>query len=71
MINLDQRAPGTRQYVMKKRGVFKTTVSRRKEFKPTPEAIAEIDFCGTPSSPTHESEKGLALVLFSARNREK
>ncbi len=45
MINLDQQAPGTRQYMMKKRGVFKTMVSRRQESKLTPQAISEIDFC--------------------------
>jgi 4-hydroxy-tetrahydrodipicolinate synthase len=45
MINLDQQTPGARQYMMKKRGVFKTAVSRRQEFHLTPAAIAEIDFC--------------------------
>lgn len=44
LVNLDQEIPGTRQYVMKKRGVFKTTVSRRMDVKLTPEAIREIDF---------------------------
>jgi len=32
-----------RLYVMKKRGVFKTMLSRRSEFKPAPEATQEID----------------------------
>ena len=44
MINLDEQIPGTRQYMMKKRGVFKTTVSRQREVKLTPAAIQEIDF---------------------------
>ncbi len=45
MINLDQVVPGARQYVMRKRGVFKTTVSRRQEIRLTSEATAEIDYC--------------------------
>jgi dihydrodipicolinate synthase/N-acetylneuraminate lyase len=44
MINCDQQVPGTRQYLMKKRGVFKTWVSRRRDFDFTPEAIQEIEF---------------------------
>lgn len=44
MINLEQQIPGTRQYAMKKRGVFKTTVSRRQEVNLTPQAIEEIEF---------------------------
>ncbi len=44
MINMETQAPGVRPYIMKKRGVFKTTVSRRKEAALTPEAIAEVDF---------------------------
>ncbi|MGH9663400.1 MAG: hypothetical protein ACRD9L_03125, partial [Bryobacteraceae bacterium] len=44
VVNLDQQIPGTRQYVMKKRGVFKTTRSRQIEVKLTPEAVAEIEF---------------------------
>src|SRR4029453_5936072 len=43
MINLEQQIPGTRQYVMHKRGVFKTTMSRQQEFHWTPEAKNEID----------------------------
>ena len=43
MINLEQQIPGTRQYVMQKRGVFKTTMSRQQEFHWTPEAKREID----------------------------
>ena len=44
MVNLEQLVPGTRQYIMKKRGVFKTAVSRREEIRYTPEAIDEIEF---------------------------
>jgi 4-hydroxy-tetrahydrodipicolinate synthase len=44
MINLDQELPGARQYVMKKRGVFKTMVSRQMDVKFTPQQTAEIDF---------------------------
>jgi 4-hydroxy-tetrahydrodipicolinate synthase len=44
LINLDQEIPGTRQYVMKARGVFKTTVSRQVRAELTPAAIEEIEF---------------------------
>ena len=44
IINLDQQIPGVRSYIMKKRGVFKTTVSRVKTAELSREAIAEIDF---------------------------
>ena len=44
MINLDQELPGVRQYVMKKRGIFKTMVSRQLEVKFSPQQTAEIDF---------------------------
>jgi dihydrodipicolinate synthase/N-acetylneuraminate lyase len=44
LINMETQAPGTRQYIMKKRGVFKTTVSRQKTGALSPEAMAEIDF---------------------------
>ena len=44
LINMETQAPGTRQYIMKKRGVFKTTVSRQKQWSLTPQAMAEIDF---------------------------
>ncbi len=44
IVNADQQIPGTRPYVMKKRGVFKTTVSREKPVDLTREAMAEIDF---------------------------
>jgi dihydrodipicolinate synthase/N-acetylneuraminate lyase len=44
MTNVDERIPGTRQYVMKKRGVFKTTVSRQHDVKLSSAAIQEIEF---------------------------
>jgi 4-hydroxy-tetrahydrodipicolinate synthase len=45
MINMETQAPGVRPYIMKKRGVFKTTLSRRKENGGlTAEAMAEIDY---------------------------
>lgn len=44
LLNCEQQIPGTRLYVMRKRGVFKTMRSRNLDFKPTPEAIAEIEF---------------------------
>jgi dihydrodipicolinate synthase/N-acetylneuraminate lyase len=44
IVNADQLIPGTRPYIMKKRGVFKTTVSREKPVELSREAMAEIDF---------------------------
>lgn len=44
MRNLNQAIPGTDLYIMKKRGVFKTTVSRQKPVELSREAMAEIDF---------------------------
>jgi dihydrodipicolinate synthase/N-acetylneuraminate lyase len=44
MLNCDQQIPGTRLYIMKKRGVFKTWRSRTRDFDPSPAAIAEIEF---------------------------
>ena len=44
LINMETQASGTRQYIMKKRGVFKTTGSRQKEGNLPAEAMAEIDF---------------------------
>lgn len=44
MLNLDQDIPGTRLYMLKKRDIFKTTVSREHEYKLTPDEIAEIEF---------------------------
>jgi 4-hydroxy-tetrahydrodipicolinate synthase len=45
MINLDQVVPGVRQYIMQRRKVFKTTVSRRQKVTLSPKAIEEIEFC--------------------------
>jgi 4-hydroxy-tetrahydrodipicolinate synthase len=45
MINLDTVIPGTRQYIMKRRGVFKSTVSRRQKIKLSAKAMEEIEFC--------------------------
>jgi dihydrodipicolinate synthase/N-acetylneuraminate lyase len=45
MINLDGVIPGTRQYIMKRRGVFKTTVSRRQKIDLSAKAMEEIEFC--------------------------
>ncbi len=43
-INLDEQVPHSRNYILKKRGIFKTTVSRRGESQFTPEAMREMDF---------------------------
>ena len=43
MTTLERQIPGMRLYVMKKRGVFRTMVSRKTKFDPKPEAIQEID----------------------------
>jgi hypothetical protein len=43
MTTLEQQIPGMRLYVMKKRGVFKTMISRRTEFLAAPESVGEID----------------------------
>ena len=52
MINLDQLIPGTRQYIMKRRGVFKTTVSRRQNVTLIAKATEEIEFCFEGLKPT-------------------
>jgi 4-hydroxy-tetrahydrodipicolinate synthase len=44
MLNLDQDIPGTRLYMLKKRGIFKTSVSRQRDYKLTSEEIAEIEY---------------------------
>lgn len=44
MLNLDHDIPGARLYLMKKRGIFKTTVSRLKDTQVSPEEIAEIEY---------------------------
>jgi dihydrodipicolinate synthase/N-acetylneuraminate lyase len=43
MLNLDQDIPGTRLYILKKRGIFKTSVSRQRQFNLGAEEIAEIE----------------------------
>jgi len=42
-INLEDVVQGTRQYLMKRRGVFKTMVSRQREIDLSPEEIDEIE----------------------------
>ena len=42
--NLDNLIPGVRLHVLQKRGVFKTTKSRRGEYSFSKQQIAEIDF---------------------------
>jgi dihydrodipicolinate synthase/N-acetylneuraminate lyase len=44
MLNLDQDIPGARLYILKKRGIFKTSVSRQREYKLTAPEIAEIEY---------------------------
>jgi 4-hydroxy-tetrahydrodipicolinate synthase len=44
MLNCDRQVPGTRHFIMKRRGVFKTTVSRRQDYTYSPAAIAEIEY---------------------------
>jgi 4-hydroxy-tetrahydrodipicolinate synthase len=44
MINLDQQIPGVRNYMFKRRGIFKTTVSRRGDHTLSPEDVAEIEY---------------------------
>ena len=44
MLNLDQDIPGTRLYLLKKRGIFKTSVSRQREYKMSADEIAEIEY---------------------------
>ncbi len=44
MLNLDRSIPGVRLYVLKKRGIFKTTLSRRGEYSFTADQMAEIDY---------------------------
>lgn len=44
LVNTDSQIPGTFQYLMKRRGVFKTMVSRHQAIKLSAEAIEEIEF---------------------------
>ena len=48
IINLEQQIPGTRPYIMKKRGVFKTTVSRQQQVELTPEAVRKSNSHSRP-----------------------
>ena len=51
MLNTEQQIPGAFQYLMQRRGVFKTTVSRQREVRLSPEAIQEIEFNFAPLKP--------------------
>jgi 4-hydroxy-tetrahydrodipicolinate synthase len=44
MLNLEQQIPNSRPYLLKKRGVFKTALSRQNKHELTPEETAEIDY---------------------------
>ncbi len=44
MVNLDQQIPGVRNYVFRKRGIFKTAVSRRADYSWNEAQRAEIDW---------------------------
>jgi dihydrodipicolinate synthase/N-acetylneuraminate lyase len=44
MLNLDGTIPGVRLYVLQKRGIFKTTRSRRGEYSFAPHQVAEIEY---------------------------
>ena len=44
MLNLDSTIPGVRLYVLKKRGIFSTTKSRRGEYTFSADDIAEIEY---------------------------
>lgn len=44
LTNLRQQVPATPLYIMQKRGVFKTIVSRQRDMQLTPEEIREIEF---------------------------
>ena len=43
VINLDAHIPGVRNYMFKRRGIFKTTKSRRGDHTWSKEAVAEIE----------------------------
>jgi len=51
VLNTEQQIPGTFPYLMQRRGVFKTQVSRQREVRLTPEAVAEIEFSFAPLKP--------------------
>ena len=43
MLNLDGLIPGVRLYVLRKRGLFETVLSRRGEYRFTQQQIDEIE----------------------------
>jgi dihydrodipicolinate synthase/N-acetylneuraminate lyase len=51
MLNLDNLIPGVRLYVLQKRGISRTTVSRRGNYSFTEQEIAEIEFRFAALSP--------------------
>ena len=51
LTNLEDTLPGLRPYLMKKRGVFKTEVTRQGDFTFPPEAVAEVDANLEPLKP--------------------
>ena len=44
MLNCESYIRGAREYVMKRRGIFKTTLSRRYETMLSPDAAREVEF---------------------------
>ena len=44
MLNLDSTIPGVRLYVLQRRGIFKTTRSRRGEYSFAPHQVEEIEY---------------------------
>ena len=44
MLNLDATIPGVRLYMLKKRGIFSTTKSRRGDYSFSADDIAEIEY---------------------------
>ena len=44
MLNLDRSIPGVRLYVLKRRGIFKTTRSRRGDYTFSTDQVAEIEY---------------------------
>jgi 4-hydroxy-tetrahydrodipicolinate synthase len=58
MINLDTVIPGTRQYIMKRRGVFKSSFSRRQKITLSAKAVEEIEFCFEGLQPYLKVAKG-------------
>lgn len=44
MLNLDSTIPGIRLYVLQRRGIFKTTKSRRGDYRFAPHQVAEIEY---------------------------